>query len=660
MIAQCTRYTYGEKSCDQKEGHCSAMLIDYSPIRPFANAVKAGAGAIMCSYNQINNSYGCANSYTLNYLLKNELGFQGFVMSDFNAQHSGVSSAVAGLDMSMPGDVTPFTGASYWGTNLTLAVANGTLPQWRLDDMCMRIMAAYYQVGGDIGQVSVNFDSFTTQEYGSVSLLSNAEPSLVNEDVPVRGNYKSIVREIGAASTVLLKNNGILPLTGQERHIALIGKDAGSNPNGANGCPNQGCNEGTLAQGWGSSTVLYPYLVTPEQAISNHIFTHTNGTVSTITNNTAHLPIAELASQASVAIVFVNANSGEGFLTVDGNYGDRNNLSLWEQGDDLIGKVAAQCQQTIVVMHTVGPVLVSEWYDHENVTAILWAGLPGQESGNSLVDILYGAYNPSGKLPFTIGPTANSYGSKLLFSPNNGNDAPQQDLSGLDLDYRHFGMKNITPVYEFGFGLSYTSFSYSDLQISLIDQETTAFITPFGGELPKNNSVQYSRHWADFQFPWDIPQYEGFIYPYLNNSDPRKASEDADYGQGSDQYLPLGFNDTEPPAMSPSGGGPGGHPRLWEPIANVTAIITNTGAIPGHEVAQLHVGLGSDEPPVILRGFDRLYIQPGETETFCAQLLRRDVSTWNAIRQDWDAVEDFVVYVGPSSRNLPLSATVSL
>lgn len=83
---------------------------------PFADAVRAGTGAIMCSYQQINNSYACQNSHALNYLLKQELGFQGFVVSDWSAQHSGVSSALAGLDMTMPGDTSFVTGLSYWVT----------------------------------------------------------------------------------------------------------------------------------------------------------------------------------------------------------------------------------------------------------------------------------------------------------------------------------------------------------------------------------------------------------------------------------------------------------------------------------------------------------------------------------------------------------------
>jgi beta-glucosidase len=108
---------------------------------PFADAVRAGTASVMCSYNQINNSYACQNSYTLNYLLKNELGFQGFVMTDWGGHHSGVASTLAGLDMSMPGDIGFNSGTSYWGANLTVAVLNGSVPAWRLDDMATRIVA---------------------------------------------------------------------------------------------------------------------------------------------------------------------------------------------------------------------------------------------------------------------------------------------------------------------------------------------------------------------------------------------------------------------------------------------------------------------------------------------------------------------------------------
>jgi beta-glucosidase len=114
------------------------------------------------------------------------------------------------------------------------------------------------------------------------------------------------------------------------------------------------------------------------------------------------------AKNADIAIVFANSNSGEAFITVDGNKGDRNNISLWNNGDNLISAVADSNKNTIVVIHSVGPVLMP-WINHPNVTAIVWPGLPGQESGNSLADVLFGDVNPSGRLPYTIAKDINDY-----------------------------------------------------------------------------------------------------------------------------------------------------------------------------------------------------------------------------------------------------------
>src|ERR1700761_9418400 len=90
-----------------------------------------------------------------------------------------------------------------------------------------------------------------------------------------------------------------------------------------------------------------------------------------------------------------------GSLSLDGNAGDRNNLTLWHGGDALIETAASQSSNVVVVIHAVGPVILDAWINHPNITAVLWAGLPGQESGNGLMDVLSGAVNPSGRLPYS-------------------------------------------------------------------------------------------------------------------------------------------------------------------------------------------------------------------------------------------------------------------
>lgn len=263
---------------------------------PFADAVKAGVGSIMCSYNQVNNSYACGNSYLLNHILKGELGFQGFVMTDWSAQHSGVGDSLAGADMSMPGDVAFDSGTSFWGTNLTIAVLNGTVPEWRVDDMAVRILSAFYKIGRDHTQSPINFNSWTQDTEGYLYPIVNEYYTQVNEHVDVRANHAQLIRQIGGASTVLLKNvNGALPLTGKERNVGVFGEDAGSNAQGVNGCSDHGCDNGTLAMGWGSGTANYPYLVTPEQAIEAAVLK--NGGLFTAVTNGGSLSQAKAAAR---------------------------------------------------------------------------------------------------------------------------------------------------------------------------------------------------------------------------------------------------------------------------------------------------------------------------------------------------------------------------
>lgn len=630
---------------------------------PFADAVRAGTGSIMCSYNQINNSYGCANSYTLNYLLKNELDFQGFVMSDWQAQHAGVSTALAGLDMSMPGDTVFSSGLSFWGGNLTLAVANGTLPEYRLDDMCVRIMAALYKVGRDpSAEPEINFDSWTLDTFGPLHIQDpNSPTGLVNQHVDVRRDHKNVIREVGRASTVLLKNtNNALPLTGQERQVGIFGEDAGSNVYGANGCSDRGCDNGTLAMGWGSGTANFPYLITPEQALQNYVLTQTNGLVYAITDNEAYqsFQIPQLAEQADVAIVFANADAGEGFITVDGNIGDRNNLTLWQNVEQVVANVSALNNNTIVVMHTVGPVLVDSWYNNPNITAILWAGLPGQESGNAIVDVLYGLYNPGGKLPFTFGPTRESYGADLLYTPNNGQAAPQQDFDeGVFIDYRAFDRAGITPIYEFGFGLSYTTFNYSGFQV--VSNNAGPYIPTNGTTTaaPTFGNTTYS-DLSQYLFPPGFDETYLYIYPYLNSTD-ASVTGGPDYGIPSDEWLPPGATDSSPQPLLAAGGAPGGNAGLYDILYTVTTTVTNTGKYAGSEVPQLYVALGGNQPKLMLRGFDRLYLQPGASGVFTTALTRRDLSTWDTVSQNWVLSSNATAYVGSSSRNLPFSAPLT-
>ncbi|OTA66831.1 glycoside hydrolase family 3 protein [Hypoxylon sp. EC38] len=635
---------------------------------PFVDAVRAGVGSIMCSYNQVNNSYSCQNSKLLNGLLKSEVGFQGFVMSDWQAQHAGVASAVAGLDMTMPGDTVFNSGFSFWGTNLTLAVLNGTVPQYRVDDMAMRIMAAYFKVGRTVeNQIPINFDSWTRDTYGPIHFAANEGYQQINWHIDAQedGAHGDLIREIGAKSTVLLKNDGALPLK-KPRFLAVIGEDAGPSPLGPNGCDNRGCDSGTLAMGWGSGTADFPYLITPLDALQfQALEDHTR--IEAVLNNSASDTIQRLVSQeGATALVFVNADSGEGFIDVDGNEGDRKNLTLWGNGDEIIKNVSSLCNNTIVVIHSVGPTLVTDWYDSPNVTAILWAGLPGQESGRSIVDVLYGKVNPAARTPFTWAAKREDYGADILYEPNNGNDAPQQDFTeGVFIDYRALDHANIDPIFEFGFGLSYTTFEYSDLQV---EKSNAGVYKPTTGKTTEAPTFgNYSTDLEDYLFPESsFPYIWQYIYPYVNTtSSLRDASQDPEFGLTAEEFLPQGAIDSAAQDLNPAGPGPndqpGGNAQLWDVLYTVTATIKNTGSVVGDEVPQLYVSLGNeDDPKVVLRGFDRISIDPGCTATFRAEITRRDLSNWDVESQNWVVTSSpKTVYVGPSSRKLPLSAPLS-
>lgn len=191
-----------------------------------------------------------------------------------------------------------------------------------------------------------------------------------NQHVDVQADHADVVRAIGAAGTVLLKNvNGTLPLTKTARSIALIGSDAAPQRNGPNEFADRGGVDGVLAMGWGSGSCEFPYLVSPLEALQARA-RRERAVITWFTDDYDLAGAAVAAVGRAVALVFVNADSGEGYITVDGNEGDRRNLTAWHNGDALVLAVAAQNENTVVVVHSVGPLIVEPWIEHPNVTAV--------------------------------------------------------------------------------------------------------------------------------------------------------------------------------------------------------------------------------------------------------------------------------------------------
>ncbi|KAK5661728.1 hypothetical protein OQA88_9828 [Cercophora sp. LCS_1] len=626
---------------------------------PFADSVRAGVGSIMCSYNRIEGIYACENNYTMNYLLKNELGFQGFVMSDWGAQKTTLGSALNGLDLAMPGDYMGGWRPPYnalWGGALTEAVIRGEVPQWRLDDMVVRIMAAMYKVhtGNYTDRLPVTFSSWTREREGFLHHSSRQRRQVVNEGVNVQGNHAALIREIGAKSIVLLKNEkSVLPLK-RPASIAVIGRDAQDDPGGPNACSERACINATVAMGWGSGTAEFPYLVSPSTAIKIKAAADGSTFINTVSN--WDLPTARaVASNASVAVVCVTAHAGEEFVRVDGNAGDRNNLTLWDNGEELIKAVASANPNTIVVLHTAGPVALQFAKNHPNVSAILWAGYPGQESGNSLVDVLYGKTNPQGRSPFTWAEKPEDYGTELMFRAPDLRNPEQSFNEGVFIDYRHFQKAGIAPTYEFGFGLSYTTFEYKGLKIAVNganDSVTADQVVMEGLTEPAPVFGTVNRSVAANLPPPGFSKIQPYVYPWLSGSN-------ATVGPNPGLTVTSATNGSSQPIL-PAGGAPGGNPGLYEILYVVSAEVTNTGEVAGVEIPQLYLQLGGEENPWgVLRGFDELSLAAGETKTVTFELSRRDISNWNITSQNWEIwPKEKIVFVGSSSAIIRLNSTL--
>lgn len=539
--------------------------------------------------------------------------------------------------------------------------------------MVTRIVAAWYQMGQDdearFNPKGPNFSSWTDEEMGVSAPGSSTkqDEQKVNEFVNVMGNHSVLARRIAAEGTVLLKNEGLLPIThdgstpntkdkkrDKPLRIALFGEDAGSGQ-GPNYCKDRACNQGTLASGWGSGAVEFPYLIAPDEALSKAWDTKRVNVTAHLTNKPTTGKRPGVLQEADICIVFANSDSGEGFTAWEGVSGDRPDLYLQKDGDDLIVSVAEGCHggdgQVLVVIHTVGPVVMERWIDHPNVKAVLLANLPGQESGNALADVILGVVNPSGKLPWTIGKALGDYGkgAQVMYLPNAV--VPQQDFEeGLYTDYRFFDKYDIEPRFEFGFGLSYTTFKFANGIAKTVKPKSAlpaARPDDFASPPEYNTSIPDAN---EAIFPSEIRKLEKYVYPYLDSVN--------NIGSGSYPY-PDGYNVQQP--LSGAGGDEGGNPDLWETYVKVSVDVTNTGSLQGQVVPQLYLSYPNSPtvkfPVRVLRGFDKVLLKKGETQTVTFDLTRRDLSYWDVSAQNWLMIEDgnYLFTIGQSSRDRPVS-----
>ncbi len=407
----------------------------------------SGVQSVMCSYNLVQwgtdgtPAYSCENSHLLNDILKGDWAFPGFVMSDWWATHSSFAAANAGLDQEQP-DPQYFA-------SLGQAIQNGQMPQSRLDNMVHRILRAML--------VSGLFD------YPAVP------------GTPAVQANEAIAQEMEEQGAVLLKNaNGQLPLNpSTSATIAVIGSHADigvlSGGGSAQVDPWGGpaLNEGYPSPpGW-SEVIWDPS--SPLQAI------RAKAPAATVQYNdgTNAISAASLAASSGVAIVFLSQWASEGMDLPSLNFTDVIHSTPIDQ-DALVSTVAAANPHTIVVLEN-GGAQVMPWL--ANVNAVLEAWYPGQKGADAIANILFGSVNPSGKLPITFPASVNDLPRPVI--PGWPNPTTQFNvdytIEGLNVGYKWFDARGIAPLFPFGFGLSYTTFTIAGVQLTPNTPPSTGF-----------------------------------------------------------------------------------------------------------------------------------------------------------------------------------------
>ena len=359
--------------------------------------------AVMSAYNLVNGFYCAENEHLLRDILKEEWGFEGFVMSDWLlGTRSTVPSLIAGLDVEMPAP-------QHYGDNLLIAVENGEADETLVDEAVTRIVGAKlaYDVGSAPG-------------YG--------------EEVVESDEHLALAREAAQRSITLLKNDGALLPLPTSSTIALVGA--------LSDVANMGDE--------GSSAVVPSSAVTPFDGLS------ARATVQHVATDAPSAADETTIATADVVVVVVGLTAedeGEN-LVVSG--GDRSSLALRGEHIALIQQVALLNPSTVVVLEGGSAITVEDWVD--DIPALLMAYYPGAQGGHAIADVLFGDVNPSGKLPFSV-PIDEADLVPFIV-----------DATAVTYDYfhgyRHLDVEGTAARYRFGFGLSYTTFAYDNLDVS--------------------------------------------------------------------------------------------------------------------------------------------------------------------------------------------------
>jgi beta-glucosidase len=385
----------------------------------------SNAQSVMCAYNLTNGQYDCENSHLLNDVLKRDWRFPGFVMSDWWATHSTVAAVNNGLDQEQP--------QSLYFAGLSNAIQTGAVTQDRLHDMVHRILRAMYEVG--------IFDNPQT-----IQPIPAVADAAIAQDAEEQG-------------AVLLKNTGNqLPLAVSVQSIAVIGSKTDtavlSGGGSAQVQPVGGAIVGPMPCPPCLSQLMWD-LSSPLQAIQSKA---PSAKVQFADGSDASAAAA-LAASSQVAIVFVNQWASEGMDEASLALKDLVNTTPIDQ-DALVLAVAAANPHTIVVIESGGPILMP-WLSQ--VSAVLEAWYPGQNGGPAIANLLFGAVNPSGKLPLTFPASDTQLPRPVTPQPPDSTTIfPVNYQEGFNVGYKWFDANGLIPLFPFGFGLSYTTFSIAN------------------------------------------------------------------------------------------------------------------------------------------------------------------------------------------------------
>lgn len=381
---------------------------------------KAQPWTIMCSYNRINGVYSCENDWLLNKVLRDEWGFEGLVMTDWGAMDERVPSLKAGLDLEMPdchGETDKL---------IVKAVQNGELEESVLDTAVERILNMV--------------DKYLTARKGiDPASMVHPLPSSVERGYDVAAHH-ALARTTAEQSAVLLKNEDILPLQ-KDKKIAFIGEFA----------------KVPRIQGGGSSHINNTWIESALDAAGDSVSYAQGFHIDEETTDETLLQEAiTLAKESDVAVIFAglpDSFESEGF--------DRTHLNMPANQNELIARISEVQPNVVVVLHSGSPIAMP-WLD--KVAGVLQMYLAGQASGGAAVNLLFGDATPCGKLAETFPLHLEDNPSYLNF-PGNREKVCYQE--GVFIGYRYYDKKKMDVLFPFGYGLSYTDFTYSNMKVTV-------------------------------------------------------------------------------------------------------------------------------------------------------------------------------------------------